>query len=96
MTLYSTEPRIRKYVKIYWLLSLARKYRKKLLDTGLDAVKTASKKVFHKTAETTGELRGNKITNKIVKQKSVIHENSWDIEKIITPSGKREDIINKL
>ena len=96
MTRYSTEPRIRKYVKRYWFLSFARKYRKKLLDTGLDAVKTASKKVFHKTAETTGELRGNKITNKIVKQKSVIHENSWDIEKIITPSGKREDIINKL
>ena len=82
-----------KYIDFY---HLPENIEKKLLDTGLDAVKTASKKVFYKTAETTGEFRGNKITNKIVKQKSVIHENSRDIEKIITPSGKREDIINKL
>ena len=28
-------------------LSFAKKYRKQLLDTGLDALKTASKKVVH-------------------------------------------------
>ena len=36
--------RTRKYVKGYRFLSFARKYEPKLLNTGLDAVKTASKK----------------------------------------------------
>ena len=46
MRRYSLEPRTRKYVKGYRFLSFARKYKfaRKLLDTGLDAVKTASKK----------------------------------------------------
>ena len=43
MRRYSIEPRTRKYVKEYGHLSFASKYKKKLLDTGLDAVKTASK-----------------------------------------------------
>ena len=43
--------------------------------TGLDAAKTGSKKVVHKIAEATGELIGNKITNKIVKPKPVPDEN---------------------
>ena len=41
---YSTEPRTRKYVKEYGFLSFARKYRKQLLDTGIDSLKTSSKK----------------------------------------------------
>ena len=49
-----------------WILSFARnqsnKYRKKLLDavtiTRLDALKTASKTLVHKTATATGELTG--------------------------------------
>ena len=44
MTQYSIEPRTRKYVKGYGLLSFGRKYRKQLLDTELDSLKTASKK----------------------------------------------------
>ena len=44
MARYSIEPRTRKYVKGYGLLSFARKYIKQLLDTGLDT----SKKVVHK------------------------------------------------
>ena len=32
-----------------------------LLDTGLDALKTASKKVVHRAAEATGEFLQNKI-----------------------------------
>ena len=43
MRQYSIEPRTRKYVKGYGFLPFARKY-KKLLDTGPDTVKTASKK----------------------------------------------------
>ena len=50
---YSTEPKFTKYVKWYGFLSLARKfgdkYGKKLMDTatktGIDAVKTASKRI---------------------------------------------------
>ena len=48
MMRYSIEPRTRKYVKGYGFLSFERECRKQLLDTGLDAVKTASKKVVHK------------------------------------------------
>ena len=50
---YSTETRFRKYVKDYGFLPLAKKfgnrYSKKLMDiatkTGIDAAKTASKRV---------------------------------------------------
>ena len=45
------------------------KYGKKLMDTatktGIDAAKTASKRVVQKTAEATGDLIGNKIADKI-------------------------------
>ena len=72
---YSTEPRTKKYVKGYGFLSfernLSNKYRKQLLDsatrTGLDVIKTASKKVGHKTADTTGKFIGNKIADKTEK-----------------------------
>ena len=68
---YSTEPKYRKYVKGYDFLSFARKfgdkYTKKLKDaatkTGIVAVKTASKRVVQKTAETTS-LIGNNIADK--------------------------------
>ena len=70
---YSTEPRFRKYVKGYGFLSFAKnfgnKYGKKLMDTatktGIDAAKTASKRVVQKTAETARDLVGNKIADKI-------------------------------
>ena len=53
---YSIEPKFRKYVKGYGFLSFARKrgdkYDKKLMDaaakTGVDAAKTASKRVVQK------------------------------------------------
>ena len=70
---YSTQPKFRKYVKGYGFLSFARKfgdkYGKKLMDaatkTGIDAAKTASKRVVQKTAEAAGDLIGNKIDDKI-------------------------------
>ena len=69
---YSTEPRFRKYVKGYGFLSFANKsgnkHGKKVMDTatkiGIDAAKTASKRVALKTAEATGDLIGNKIADK--------------------------------
>ena len=77
MTRYSIEQRTRKYVKRYGFLSfernLSNKYRNQLLDadtkTGLDALKTATKKVVYKVPEATGEFIGNKIADKIVKPK---------------------------
>ena len=56
---YSTEPSFRKYVNGYGFLSFAKnfgdKYGKKLMDTatktGIDAAKTASKRLVQKTAE---------------------------------------------
>ena len=70
---YSTEPRFKTYVKGNGFLSFARKfgytYGKKIVDTanktGIDAAKTASKRVVQKNAEATGDLIGNKIADKI-------------------------------
>ena len=71
--------RTKKYVKGCEFLSFARnfpsKYQKYLLNTGIDALKTACKKVVHKAAEATGEFRGNKINEKIEKPKRVNDEN---------------------
>ena len=55
MSQYSVEPRTRKYVRGYGFLSFARnvskKYKKQLLDTGLDALKTVSQKLVEETGE---------------------------------------------
>ena len=69
---YSTEPKYRKYVKGCDFLSFAKKFGdkcgKKLIDTGtgtgMDAAKTALKRVIQKTAEA-GDLIGNKMDDKI-------------------------------
>ena len=49
--------------------NMFKKKGKKLLDTatktGLDAIKTESLKVVHKTAEAAGEFIGNKISYKL-------------------------------
>ena len=66
------------------------------MDTGLDALKTAYKKLVHKVAEATSEFKGNKTANKIVKTKPVIDENSRNVEELIILPEKREEILNKL
>ena len=70
---YSLEPKYRRYVKGYRFLSFARafgdkygkKYGRKIMDieikTGLDAAKTASKRVVQKAIEATGDLIWDKI-----------------------------------
>ena len=72
----------------------------KLLDnankTRLNAPKTASKKVVHKTAETAYELVGNKIAEKIVKPKPVSEANPSNVEEIIISPEEREEILNTL
>ena len=71
--------------------NLSQKYRKQLLktapETGLDPLKTASKK-------TTGEFIGNKIADKLVKPKPVSDENSADVEG--TSTREKTKILNKL
>ena len=71
---YSTELKYKNYVKDHGFLSFAKKlgnkYGKRLMDTTtktrIDAAKTASKSIVQKTAEATGDLIGNKITDKII------------------------------
>ena len=73
--------------------NLSNKYGKQLLDTatkaGINVLKTASKKVIHKAAETIGEFLGNKIAAKVVKP-------SRNVEKIIIPPEKREELLKEL
>ena len=100
---YSTEPRFRKYVQGYGFLSFARrlkdKFGKKLMDTatkkGIDAAKSASKRVVQKTAEAVGDLISNKIADKITsidKRK----EKANKPEEIYIPPEKRQQIIDDL
>ena len=104
---YSAEPKYKKYVKGYGSLSFARnlgdKYGKKLIDTatkiGMDAAKTASKRVVQKTGEATGDLNGNKIANKITsigKSKEKPKEKPKETEEIYIPPEKRQQIIDDL
>ena len=74
---YSIEPRDRIYFKGYGFLSFAKnvgkslsnKYDQKRLDSAkkstTDAIKIASKRAIHKTAEPTSDLIRNKIADKI-------------------------------
>ena len=95
---YSTEPKFRKYIKGYGFLSFSRKFgnkhSKKLMETatktGIDAAKTASKRVVQKTAETTGDL----IRNKIGKTKS--NDKEDERQEIYIPPEKRQQTIHDL
>ena len=102
---HSTEPRFRKYVKEYGFLFFARKFGdkhgKKLTDTvtktGIDAAKTAPKRVVQKAAKATGDLIENKIADKITsvgksKEKEKINKPE---EMYISPE-KRQQIIDDL
>ena len=84
---YSIEPRTRKYAKGYgYDRKYARKYKKQLLDTGLDAVKTASKKVVHKA----DELIGNKIADAVTKSNNEKIVKQEPVEQIIIPPEKKK------
>ena len=88
---YSIEPRTRKYVKGYGFLLFVRKYKKKLMDKGLDSLKTASKKVVDKA----GEFLWNKIADTITKPNDDKIVKQEPDEKIIIPTEKRDEILNK-
>ena len=73
------------YVKGYGFLSFAKnmgkslsnKYGQKFLDgakkSTTDAIKTVSKRAIQKTAETAGDLIGNKIANKVTSVSTELH-----------------------
>ena len=102
---YSTRPKFRKYVKGYGFLSFARKcgdkYGKKLMDTatktGMDAAKTPSKRVAQKTPETTRDLIGNKIAEKITSLgKTKSKEKKDERQEIYISPEKNQLIIDDL
>ena len=63
--------------------------------TGIDAAKTASKRVVQKTAEATGDLIGNKIADKITSIGKT-KEKTNKPEEIYIPPEKRHQIIDDL
>ena len=116
---YSIEPRDRIYVKRYGFLSFAKnmgkslsnKYSQKRLDSAkkstTDAKKATSKRAIQKTAEVTGDLIGNKISDKITSvskkpnNNNNNNNNNEDVEitfqkkRYISPE-ERQRIINEL
>ena len=62
------------------------------MDVGLDAVKTASKKVVHKA----GEFLGKKLADRVTKSKSDQIVEQELVEKIIIPQDERDETLNKL
>ena len=59
-----------------------------------DAFKTASKRVIHKTAEATGDLIGNKITDKITSAgKSREEDKTKKVQEIYIPPEKGSKLL---
>ena len=58
------------------------KYNQIILDhakkSPADALETTSKRIIQKTAEATGDLIGNKITNKIARVSKNSRQNNWE------------------
>ena len=63
--------------------------------TGIDAAKIASKKVVQKTAEATGDLIANEITDKITSLGKTKSEEK-DEQEIYIPPEKRQQISDVL
>ena len=108
---YSIEPKEKKYIKGYGFLPFAEKfgnkYGKTLMDNGtknvknvrIDAAKTASKRVVQKTAETAGDMTGNKIADIITsegKSKRNQKNKTNEAKEIYILSEKREHIVDGL
>ena len=63
--------------------------------TGIDAAKTASKRVVQKTAETKGDLIGNKVADKVTSvSKTKSKENEVERRGIYIPPEKKQQIID--
>ena len=64
--------------------------------TGIDAAKTASKRVVKKTAEATEDLIGNKIADKITSLGKTKRKEKEERQEIYIPPKKRQQIIGDL
>ena len=84
--------------------SLNSQYSQKLLDhakqSATDAFKPFSKRVIQKIAETTGDLIGNKITDKITRVSRTLPQNNLEAneeipkEKHISPELRQKNIVD--
>ena len=77
---FSFAKNIGKNIVKYINKNLSGEYSQKLLDhakeSATDALETSSKRVFQKTAETTGYLTGNKIADRITKVSKTSSQNN--------------------
>ena len=62
------------------------------MGTGLDSLKTNSKKVIHKV----GEFKGNKIADVVTKSNNEKIMKQEPVEEITIPLEKRDEILGKL
>ena len=93
---YSIEPRERRFIKGYGFMSFARnfsdKYKKSLMDKGIDVgkkfTKTAGKKILKETAKATGDLTGNKILIRLQ-----VHQKNHSQMKLIMKYRKKDIFI---
>ena len=92
MQWHSIEQKTRKYAKGCGIFFICTEYKKQVLNTGLDVVKTASKKVVHKT----GELLGNKIADEVTKSNDDKILNQEPVEEMIKQKKKRDEVSKKL
>ena len=88
MTQYSIVPRTGKRVKGYGFSSFAKKYKKQLLVTRLNA----SNKIVYRA----GEFLGNKIADVTTKSNDDNIEKQEPAEYITISPEKRKEILNKL
>ena len=66
------------------------------METRLDTLKTASKKIGQKTAEAAGGFIGNKTADTVAESKDDKIVKAKPVEEIIIPTGKREGILRKV
>ena len=78
------------HLREIYLTNTDKNCRKVLLKQDQVLQKLLPIKYDKKAPEATGEFRGNKIVNKIVKPKLVIDENSRNVEEMIIPTEKRK------
>ena len=62
------------------------------MNTGLDSLKTASKKVVDKT----GEILGNKMVDAVTGSNDDKMEKQEPVEEIVIPPEERDEMLNKL
>ena len=69
------------------MVNIARKFLIKLKKSATDALKTSSKRIIQKTAETTGDLIGKKVANRITK---VSKNSPQNISQTVTNGHNKE------